>query len=234
MVTFGPLTTESVSGVWGTPANFNGFRVLASLLQWHRSTEVNHTLHDVWPSPGLIHYVYIFGCPWRNFSRCIIQFASKSILAALLHGTWAVGVSQNLRRATRNGITELSQRAPPIFGWSAIMLGIGPHSSYNQTNYKCMIYTLQTQVKSHCTSAYLECWNIEPFKIAVLNVSCWYLIMVNVSGKARNMLVHTTNKNVVCDVSRVLTLRVERESIAIYLPAVCYCCVDVVQRRCNG
>ena len=42
----------------------------------------------------------------------------------------AVGVSQTLRRSTRNGITELSQTAPPIFGWSAITLGTGPHSSF--------------------------------------------------------------------------------------------------------
>jgi len=32
MVNFGPLTAEIGSGVWGTPANFNGFRVLAALL----------------------------------------------------------------------------------------------------------------------------------------------------------------------------------------------------------
>jgi len=32
MVNFGPLAAEIVSGVWGTPANFNGFRVLAALL----------------------------------------------------------------------------------------------------------------------------------------------------------------------------------------------------------
>jgi len=32
MVNFGRLTAEIVSGVWGTPANFNGFRVLAALL----------------------------------------------------------------------------------------------------------------------------------------------------------------------------------------------------------
>jgi len=32
MVNFGPLTVEIGSGVWGTPANFNGFRVLAALL----------------------------------------------------------------------------------------------------------------------------------------------------------------------------------------------------------
>jgi len=32
MVNFDPLTAEIGSGVWGTPANFNGFRVLAALL----------------------------------------------------------------------------------------------------------------------------------------------------------------------------------------------------------
>jgi len=74
-------------------------------------------------------------------------------MAALLHGTPAAGVNQTLQRGTRNGIllcicvcfclllhynankglyiiTELSLRAPPIFGWTAITLGIGPHSSY--------------------------------------------------------------------------------------------------------
>jgi len=30
----GPLTAEIHSGVWGTSANFNAFRVLAALLQW--------------------------------------------------------------------------------------------------------------------------------------------------------------------------------------------------------
>jgi len=50
------------------------------------------------------------------------------ILAALLHSTPAAGISQTLWRGTRNGITELSQRPPPIFGWAAITLGIGPHS----------------------------------------------------------------------------------------------------------
>ena len=32
MVNFGPLAAEIVSLVWGTPANFNGFRVLPALL----------------------------------------------------------------------------------------------------------------------------------------------------------------------------------------------------------
>jgi len=36
----GPLTAEIRWRVWGTPTNFNGFRVLASLLHRRRSTEV--------------------------------------------------------------------------------------------------------------------------------------------------------------------------------------------------
>jgi len=32
VVNFGPLAAEIISLVWGTPANFNGFRVLAALL----------------------------------------------------------------------------------------------------------------------------------------------------------------------------------------------------------
>ena len=32
MVNFGPITAENCWRLWGTPANFNGFRVLAALL----------------------------------------------------------------------------------------------------------------------------------------------------------------------------------------------------------
>jgi len=36
MENLGPLAAEIFSLVWGAPANFNGFRVLASLLQRRR------------------------------------------------------------------------------------------------------------------------------------------------------------------------------------------------------
>jgi len=64
IVNFGPLTAEIGSVVWHTPANFNGFHALASLLQRRRSPEANQTLHDVWPSPwaGTLH---IAGRPSR-------------------------------------------------------------------------------------------------------------------------------------------------------------------------
>ena len=43
MVNFGPLVAEIGPVVWGTPANFNGFCVLTSLLQQRRSTKDNQT-----------------------------------------------------------------------------------------------------------------------------------------------------------------------------------------------
>jgi len=44
MVNFGPLAAEIVSLVWGTPGNFNGFRVLAALLHGTLVVGISHTL----------------------------------------------------------------------------------------------------------------------------------------------------------------------------------------------
>jgi len=44
MVNFGLLTAEIVSLVWGTPANFNGFRVLPAILHGTSAVGVSQTL----------------------------------------------------------------------------------------------------------------------------------------------------------------------------------------------
>ena len=44
MVNFGPLTAEICCQVWGIPANFNGFRVLASLLHGTLVLDCSQTL----------------------------------------------------------------------------------------------------------------------------------------------------------------------------------------------
>jgi len=135
MADFGPLKAEIGWRVWDTRANFNGFRVLALLLQPCGSPEANQTLHDVWPTPWLLHRIYIFRgfCPVTEFCKVqtslCVQVLCSPILAELLHGTRPVAVSQTFRHGTRNEITELSQTAPPIFGWATITLGIGPYSS---------------------------------------------------------------------------------------------------------
>jgi len=44
MVNFGPLAAEIGPIVWGTPANFNGFRVLAALLHGTPAVGVSQNL----------------------------------------------------------------------------------------------------------------------------------------------------------------------------------------------
>jgi len=128
MVYVGTLTAEIDEQVWGTQANVKGFDVLALLLQRCRSPEA---------SPFLAWYTMytFFGgfCPLTEFCQVqtplCIQVLHSTILAALLHGSRPLGTSQTLWRGTKSGIMELLQRAPPIFSWAAITLGIGPHSS---------------------------------------------------------------------------------------------------------
>jgi len=84
MANFGPLTAEIGWRVWGTPANFNEFRVLASL---RRSPEVNQTLQNLWPSPGLVHCIYIFGgsCPVTEFFQVQNSLFVDVLRSPILH-----------------------------------------------------------------------------------------------------------------------------------------------------
>jgi len=104
IVNFGPLAAEIGPVVWGAPANFKGFRVLAALLQRHRTTDDDQTLHGVWPLSGLADHIYTFGgycsvtefCQVQN-SLCVLhvlRFPIGSVAAR--HST--VGASQTLRR----------------------------------------------------------------------------------------------------------------------------------------
>jgi len=134
MANFGPLTAETCWRVWGTPASFSRFRVLDSLPQRRRSTEANQTARCLAVSWAATLYMHFRGfCSVTEFcqrenSLCA-QVLRYPILAALLHGTPAAVISQTLWRGTNNGITDLPQTAPPLFGWAAITLGVGPHSS---------------------------------------------------------------------------------------------------------
>jgi len=57
MVNFGPLAAEIVSFVWGTPANFNGFRNLAALLHGIRAVGASQT--------AALNHLYSPGRPSR-------------------------------------------------------------------------------------------------------------------------------------------------------------------------
>ena len=56
MVNFGLLAAEIDPVVWGTPANFNGFRVLAALLHGSQAVSVSQTLRR-WTEPEGATYV---------------------------------------------------------------------------------------------------------------------------------------------------------------------------------
>jgi len=138
MANFGPLSAEIGFGVWGTQQISAGFAywLVAAATSFTRGqpnfAQFGHLLgwYTICTFSG-----YIVGgfCPLTEFcpvqNSLYTQLLHSPILAALLHGTPAVGVSQALRRGTRNGIMELLQRALSIFGWAAIMLGICQHSS---------------------------------------------------------------------------------------------------------
>jgi len=99
MVNFGPLTADIGSAVWGTTTNFNGFWVSGFVTAPTSLTavEVNQTARCLavsWADTLYIHYIL----PPNGI------LPDAKLLAALLHGARAVGVSKNLRRIfTRQG-----------------------------------------------------------------------------------------------------------------------------------
>ena len=72
MVNFSLLAAEIGPVVSGIPANFNGFA------SWQRycsdvAQRKPTKLHSVWPSPGLVHYIYIFGDACAVTEFCLVQ-----------------------------------------------------------------------------------------------------------------------------------------------------------------
>jgi len=140
---FGQLTAEIGLPVWGTPANFNGFRVLPLLLHRRRSPEANQSLHDVWKSPAMARYIYIFGgsCPLAEF--CPVQSSLYVLVLRSLLLACSVTARHSMQRASANFAAWYKEwnygtfaEAPPIFGWAAITLGIGSHSSFALSRIK--------------------------------------------------------------------------------------------------
>ena len=113
---------------FGHPPNFNEFRVLASLVVAAATSldrgqpNFARSLVVSWAGTLCIHFWRFLPLTefWQVQNSLCIQVLRSHILAALLHGTPAASLSQTLRCSTRNRITELPQRAPPIFRWAAI------------------------------------------------------------------------------------------------------------------
>jgi len=136
MANFRLLMAKIGLAVWGTRANFNRFRVLASLLQRRRSPEANQTLHDLWPSPEMVHYIYIFGgfCPSDGILPRA-KFTLRPSLAFSYIGSvtaWhsSSGPQPNFAVWYKEwNYGTFADGATYIFGRAAIRMAIGPHSS---------------------------------------------------------------------------------------------------------
>jgi len=135
MVNFRPLTAEIGLPVWAFQ------QILTDFTSWlHYCSNIAHRRPNKLCTMfcRLLHWhtIYIFGgsCPLTEFFllQSSLYFGPSlafSYIGSVTARHSSSGVSQTLQRGTRNGITELSWRAPPIFGWAAVTLGIGPHSS---------------------------------------------------------------------------------------------------------
>jgi len=93
-----------------------------------RSTQVNKTLHDVWPSPELVHYIHFWGLLACNGILPGAKFTLRPSLALSCKLIGSV-TARHSSCGHQLNFVALS-RAPTIFGRAAITLGIGPHSSY--------------------------------------------------------------------------------------------------------
>ena len=126
MVNFGLLTAEICWRVWGTPANF----ITAATSLSGGQPNFARCLAVSWAGTLYIHFREHLPltefCHVQN-SLCV-QVLRSRILAVLLHGTLAAGVSQTLRRGARNRITELSHAE----GATYIRLG-GHHVGHRPT-----------------------------------------------------------------------------------------------------
>jgi len=88
MVNFGPLAAEIDPVVWGTPANFNGFRILAALLHGTSSGHQQnipalnrgHHLYSAWrPSRWALALISSFGSV-AVFEGCILSIDFSAFL----------------------------------------------------------------------------------------------------------------------------------------------------------
>ena len=123
MVNFGPLAAKIGLVVWGSTANFNGFHVLAALLQRRCSMETNQTLQCLAISwAGTLHrhfrgFLPRYGIlPGAKFTSHPPMSCALIFLVVLLHSTWAVGANQTLRRWAQ-GATYIWQGDHHVGHW---------------------------------------------------------------------------------------------------------------------
>jgi len=133
------------------------------------------------PSVGLVHHIYMFWglLPVTNSARCKIHFVSLafSSLAALLHGTRAVGISQTLWHGTRNRITELSLLA--IFNRGRHLYSEGSHHVGHRPTFQFRLinhtYTCKSKLQLQTSSPNCVKLGTHPWYIHYSSDQCPFL-----------------------------------------------------------
>jgi len=122
MVNFGLLTAEICWRAWGTPANFNGFRILAALLHGTLVVGVSQTLLRHWTEGATYirqggHHVG----HWPTFLVMNVHSWNKSthssfyiveVLEKRKHGDHVVSVPHSCRRCYSNSCRRHDNRPP--------------------------------------------------------------------------------------------------------------------------
>jgi len=95
MVNFGPLAAEIGLPIWGTPANFNGFRVLAALLvtAWHCSSgrqpnfaplnTGRHLYSAGRPSRWALTHIRVFTFSPKNYDKLEIRGIERTVYVCI-------------------------------------------------------------------------------------------------------------------------------------------------------
>ena len=96
MVNFGPLAAEIISLVWGTPGNFNGFRILAALLHGTLVVGVSQTLRRWTEGATYIRQGGHHVGHWPTFLVC----HTFTVYSSLLQWTTAVAYFHRLSTET--------------------------------------------------------------------------------------------------------------------------------------
>ena len=141
MVNFGPLAADIGSGVWGTPANFNRFRVLPSLLQRHCSPEANQicTMFGCLLSWYTMYTFLGALASGLNLSTCKIHFASKSCI--LLY--WRRYCTALQQRGQPNSAAWYKEWNYRTFAEGTTYFRLGSHHVGHQPTFKlvfCLNY----------------------------------------------------------------------------------------------
>jgi len=136
MVNFGPLKAEIGWQFWGTPGNFNGFRILTSLLHQRRSKggqpNFARCFFISWAGTQYLHFGGLVppnrilpGAKFTLCQSCVLLYWQHYCMAL---EQWASTEFYSVVQGRELGNFR-SSFAPPIFSRAAIALGIVPHSS---------------------------------------------------------------------------------------------------------